>query len=409
MKDRAEIVVVGAGIAGASIALHLAWQGHADVMVLEQGELTSGTTSHAPGLIGQLRASPVLTRLLMDSVALYRGLELDGVPGFQAVGSLRLASSRARLDELRRQQALATRGGLEAHLLGPEEALRQFPAMNRAGVEGALFIPSDGSATASVLAGAMIRDAQSLGVEFRPQTRVTAIERRGQSVCAVDTTMGRIETETLVIAAGIWSPLVAQLAGVVVPLVPMQHQYVETEPIAELAGRTLPNVRNPDNLVYVRVKNDGLTVGGYERDPRALAGAIPPGPNPTTLAFDERHFDVLWQNAVRRFPALAHSRLARAVNGLESFTPDGAFLLGPSSAVKGLWIACGFCAHGISAGGGIGKVMAEWIVDGRPSHDLSAMDIRRFGPSPPAADALAAAVRQVYSTYYDLTAASPAT
>ncbi len=172
MKDRAEIVVVGAGIAGASIALHLARFGRTDVLVLEQGQLVSGTTSHAPGLIGQLRASPVLTRLLIESVALYRRLDLDGVAGFQEVGSLRLASSRARLDELRRQEAAATRSGLEAQLLGPEESVRKFPAMNREGLEGALFIPSDGSATAPVLAGAMIRDCAIAG------SRVSAADAR---------------------------------------------------------------------------------------------------------------------------------------------------------------------------------------------------------------------------------------
>ncbi len=168
-------------------------------------------------------------------------------------------------------------------------------------------------------------------------------------------------------------------------------------------------MRDPDHLVYARVKNEGLSVGGYERNPRALTGAIPAGPDPTTLAFDEGHFDVLWQNAVRRFPALATSRPARCVNGLESFTPDGAFLLGPTSAVRGLWIASGFCAHGISAGGGIGQAMAEWIIEGRPSLDLSDMDIGRFGAAVPAGEALVAAVRQVYSTYYDVTPASTAT
>jgi 4-methylaminobutanoate oxidase (formaldehyde-forming) len=237
---------------------------------------------------------------------------------------------------------------------------------------------------------------------FEPRVLVTGIERRGARVNALETTQGRVETETLVIASGIWSPLVAQLAGVAVPLVPMEHQYVETEPIAELAGRVLPNVRDPDRLVYARIKGDGLSVGGYERNPRALASAIPQGPDPTTLSFDPQRFEALWQGALTRFPALAASSLARKVNGLESFTPDGAFLLGPSRDVEGLWIACGFCAHGVSASGGVGKAMAEWIVEGRPSLDLSAMDIGRFQATAPAGQRLLDAVRQVYSTYYDL-------
>jgi 4-methylaminobutanoate oxidase (formaldehyde-forming) len=188
----------------------------------------------------------------------------------------------------------------------------------------------------------------------------------------------------------------------------MQHQYVETEPIEALTGCALPNVRDPDNLVYVRLKNDGLSVGGYERNPRVFTGSIPGGPDPTTLGYDEQHFDPLWQSAVRRFPVLATSRPARRVNGLESFTPDGAFLLGPSSEVQGLWVACGFCAHGISAGGGIGKAMAAWIIDGRPPLDLSGMDINRFGAAPPRGEALIAAVRNVYSTYYDIAPESAA-
>jgi len=408
MKERAETVVIGAGICGASIAMHLAKLGRTDVVVLEQGELVSGTTSHAPGLVGQLRSSAALTRILKDSVALYRTLELDGVRGFEEVGSLRLASSAARLDELRRQKHWAEQCGLEAHLVSSDEALAMFPAMSSEAITGALYIPSDGSATAPVLAGAMIREAKRLGVEFRPRARVTAIERKADRVSAVETTAGRIETASLIVACGIWSPVVAGLAGVGVPLVPMQHQYHETEPLEEIAdaaaklGKPLPNVRDPDNLVYARVKNGGLSVGGYERNPRAWTAAIPGGENPTVLTYDAAHFEPLWQAAVRRFPMLAASKPTKQVNGLESFTPDGAFLLGPIAAVGGMWIACGFCAHGVSAGGGVGKALAEWIVEGKPQQDLAGMEIGRFGTRPPAGEALVARVSQVYGTYYDI-------
>jgi 4-methylaminobutanoate oxidase (formaldehyde-forming) len=408
MKDRAEIVVVGAGICGASIALHLARLGRPDVTVLEQGELVSGTTSHAPGLVGQLRSSAALTRMLRGSVALYRTLELDGIQGFDEVGSLRLASSTARMEELRRQERWAQECGLEAHLLSPGDALALFPAMSEREIEGALYIPSDGSATATVLAGAMIREARSRGVTFQPHARVTAIERKGGRVSAVETTAGRIETEALVVACGIWSPAVAQLAGVSVPLVPMQHQYHETEPLSEILdatarlGKPLPNVRDPDKLVYARVKNGGLSVGGYERNPRAWSAAIPVGENPTVLAYDAAHFAPLWEAAVERFPMLAESRPTKQVNGLESFTPDGAFLLGPIGAVPGMWIACGFCAHGVSAGGGVGQAMAEWILQGKPQQDLSGMEIGRFGATPPAGEELVSRVRRVYGTYYDV-------
>lgn len=408
MKDRAKIVVVGSGICGASIAMHLARLGETDVVVLEQGELVSGTTSHAPGLVGQLRSSAALTRMLMDSVALYRTLELDGVRGFDEVGSLRLASSTARLEELRRQHAWAERCGLEAHLVSPAEALAMFPAMSGDAITGALYLSSDGSATAPVLAGAMIREAKARGVSFEPRVRVSAIEQDRGRVEAVETTAGRIETETLVIACGIWSPVVAGLAGVSVPLVPMQHQYHETEPLEPITaataklGRPLPNVRDPDNLVYARVKNGGLSVGGYERNPRPWSAPIPGGENPTVLTYDAAHFEPLWQAALQRFPMLGESRPTRQVNGLESFTPDGAFLLGPIAKAPGLWIACGFCAHGVSAGGGVGKAMAEWIVEGQPQQDLAGMEIGRFGAEPPRGEELIARVKQIYGTYYDI-------
>ncbi len=268
MNDRAEIVVVGAGIAGSSIAMHLARLGRRDVMVLEQGELVSGTTSHAPGLVGQLRASASLTRLLTDSVALYRTLRHEGAAGYQEIGSLRLASSKARMDELRRQHAFAQDCGLATELLCPREAANHFPLMSTDGVEGALFMPTDGSADAVVLAHAMIDEARAAGVGLHPHTRVEAIETAGGAVRAVRTDKGRIETETLVIACGVWSPRVARLAGVALPLLPMQHQYVAVGPIAELSGRTVANLRDPDLLIYMRQRGEDLVIGGYEHDPR---------------------------------------------------------------------------------------------------------------------------------------------
>jgi sarcosine dehydrogenase len=402
MHARAEIVIIGGGIAGASIALHLAKLGRKDVLVLEQGELASGTTSHAPGLVGQLRSSASLTRLLTESVALYRGLELDGAPGFFEVGSLRLASSHARMAELARQKAFADRCRLEAHLLSRGEVADLFPLMDSAGVEGALYMPTDGSAAAPVLAGAMIRDARALGVLFEPKTRVTGVEVAGGAIRAVRTDRGRVETETLVIAAGIWSPLIGRLAGVSIPLTPIEHQYVETSPIPALGATTLPNLRDPDNLVYLRQKGDALIVGGYERNPRPFRGTIPSSDNPTVQPFDRVHFGGLLEAAGRRVPDVARADLGRTVNGLESFTPDGAFLLGPLPEVRGLWTACGFCAHGISGGGGVGKFLAEWIVSGTPSLDLGRMAIDRFAGQRLDDQTVRHRACQVYSTYYDI-------
>jgi 4-methylaminobutanoate oxidase (formaldehyde-forming) len=394
-------VIVGAGIVGASIAYHLAKLGQRDVVVVEQGDLASGTTSHAPGLVGQLRSSVSLTKMLMYSVSLYRDLTVNGNPGYQEVGSLRLASSKERLEELKRQAAFALGIGLEAHLVSPREVAELFPLMSLDAVEGALFFPHDGSAQAPILARAMIDDAGSQGVSFCPHTRVEAIEVFSGRVRSVQTTAGRIETEILVIAAGVWSPLVGRMSGVSLPLTPMQHQYVTTGSILELKDRRVPNLRDPDNLVYLRQDGDSLKLGGYEHDPAPYGvEEIPQRPNPTTLAFDPARFDPLWRAAVERVPALGSSALTGEVNGLESFTPDGEFLLGPASEVKGIWAACGFCAHGVSGAGGVGRLMAEWIVEGEPSLDLWHMDLRRFGAYGMSSRYVRQRAREIYSSYY---------
>lgn len=407
VQDRARVVIVGGGIAGASIAYHLAQLGWRDVAVLEQGELVSGTTSHAPGLVGQLRSTVGLTKMLMYSVSLYRLLRVDGLPGFFEVGSLRVASSSGRLDEIKRQSAFATSVGLDAHLLTPRETADLFPLMSLDGVEGALYLPSDGSATAPILAQAMLDAARAGGVAVYPHTPVQAIEKgdRGR-VQAVITANGRIKTETLVVACGIWSPVVARMAGIALPLVPMQHQYAATAALPELVGRTVPNLRDPDKLVYLRQHDAGLVIGGYERDPRPFTAAIPDRPDPTVQQFDAAHFEALRTAAAERVPCIRDVELVRQVNGLESFTPDGEFLLGPSTQVPGLWFACGFCAHGVSGAGGVGKVLAEWIIAGQPCIDLTHLSPDRFGPQAADSGYVEQAARRVYGTYYDLRASS---
>ena len=403
IPTQARVVIVGGGIAGASIAYHLAKLGWRDIVVLEQGELVSGTTSHAPGLVGQLRSNVSLTKLLMDSVALYRTLLVNGEAGYFPVGSLRVASSKERFAELQRQAEFAQRVGLEAHLLGPVEAAEQCPLMSLDGVEGALFVPSDGSATATILARALIEEAQRSGVLFHAHVRVRAIEAPNDRIRAVETTEGRIETETLVVAAGIWSPLIARMVGVSLPLTPMQHQYVVTAPLPELAGLTIANLRDPDKLVYLRQRDESLVIGGYERNPRLFSvDAIPDRTDPTVQTFDASHFEQLRTAMAERVPCLATAELAKGVNGLESFTPDGEFLLGPSREVRGFWAACGFCAHGVSGAGGVGKALAEWIVAGQPSLDLSATALDRFGTQAADPRFIDQGACRVYGTYYDL-------
>ena len=404
MHDQARVVIIGSGIAGSSIAYHLTERGWRDIVVLEQGPLINGTTSHAPGLVGQLRSSISLTKMLVYSIELYKRLQVDGNPGYLGVGSIRLASSKERMEELKRQVGFSKSAGLEAELISANEAKRMFSMMSPEGVEGALFLPTDGTAKAPIIAKALADRAQQGGATFYAHTRVTGIEVVNGRVQAIDTSLGSIRTEIVVVAAGIWSPRIGRMAGISIPLIPMQHQYAVTGPLDELStGISIPNLRDPDNLVYFRQDGECMVLGGYERDPAAFnVDAIPDNANPTVLSFDPPRFESLMRGSVKRVPSLWNVELVKRVNGLESFTPDGEFILGESPDVKGFWAACGFCAHGISGAGGVGKVIAEWIVDGEPSLDLWHMDIRRFGAYTASRRYIATRVNEIYSTYYDI-------
>lgn len=403
---QARVVIIGGGIAGSSIAYHLAELGWKDILVLEQGEPISGTTSHAPGLVGQLRSSASLTKMLMYSVSLYKKLRVNGERGFDPVGSLRLASSKDRLLELKRQASFARTVGLEARLLTAHEAQELFPLMSLAGVEGGLFLPTDGSARAVLLAAALAEAARAKGVVFQKNAKVVGFDVKDGRVTGVRTPEEDVACELVVLASGIWSAALGRLAGVRVPLVPMQHQYAMTEPlpaVQALGGRALPNLRDPDKLVYFRQDGEGLVLGGYERDPAPyFRDAIPGGPNPSVQSYSPVRFESLWEGCLERVPALKGASLIKKINGLESFTPDGEFLLGPAPELSGFWVACGFCAHGVSGSGGVGKALADWIVHGEPELDLWHMDIRRFAAHVSRAGYVAARATEVYATYYDV-------
>src|SRR5947209_8549783 len=297
MQDSARVVIIGSGIAGSSIAYHLTERGGRDIVVLEQGALINGTTSHAPGLVGQLRSSVSLTKMLVYSVALYKQLSVAGKTGYSEVGSLRLASSKERMEELKRQVGFSRSVGLKAELLSASEAQRMFPMMSLDGVEGALYLPTDGSARAPILAEAMAKAAQQRGATFYPYTHVMGIELKNGRVQAVQTSQGRIATEILVVAAGIWSPRIGRMVGISIPLIPMQHQYASTAPLPELAGNaSVPNLRDPDKLVYFRQDGQCLVLGGYERDPVAFdVDAIPDNAHATVRDFDAPRFASLLQ------------------------------------------------------------------------------------------------------------------
>jgi len=293
------------------------------------------------------------------------------------VGSLRLASSPARLEELRRQASVAKASGLEVEVLGPREAVKLFPIMTDRDLAGALYIPGDGRVDPSNLTYAFARGAQNRGCEVRTRTEVTGITTRSGRVQAVVTDAGTIRTPVVVCAAGIWSWYVGRMVGVAIPIIPIEHQYLVTVPFD--VPRDLPVMRDPDLLVYFREEVGGLIVGGYEPDtvPWALDG-IPRDFTHTLLGANWDRFEPLAQNAARRIPALNEVGIRKLINGPDGFSPDGEFILGEAPEVRGFFVAGG--SPGIAAGGGLGKVMAEWIVEGRPGLDLWRADIRRLGP-----------------------------
>jgi 4-methylaminobutanoate oxidase (formaldehyde-forming) len=402
MRDRARAVVIGGGVGGCSILYWLARLGWSDVVLLERAELTSGSTFHSAGLVGQLRSSLSLTKMMMESVELYRALEAEvGLEtGWHEVGSLRLASSPERQEEIARQAGWAKTFGLPLELVSAEEAQRLFPPMTTDGVVGAAFLPTDGYVDPSQLTFALAEGARKRGAEIEQRTRVTAIRTHRGAVTAVETDRGVVEAEIVVDAGGMYAGEIGALAGVDVPIVPMAHEYLVTKPSG--LPTVMPTMRDPSLLVYFRPESGGLVMGGYERQcaPWGLDG-IPADFNSRLLEEDWPRFEELMENAVVRVPSLAEMEVVRLINGPEAFTPDGEFILGPSD-VHGFWVAAGFCAHGLAGAGGMGKLVAEWIVEGTPSLDVWHMDSRRFGSAYRSREYALARTKEIYETYYDV-------
>ena len=407
MVEHARAVIIGGGVGGTSIAYHLTELGWKDVVLVDRAELTSGSTFHSAGLVGQLRSSVTLTRMMMYGTELYRRLaaETGADPSWHEVGSIRLASSPERMEELRRQAGWAKTFGLPLELIGADEAKALFPLMSTEGVLGAVYLPTDGWLDPSGLAHALAAGARSRGATIRLHTRVVGISRERGRVTGVtveqDGERQEIRADVVVDAGGMFAPEIARMVGVNVPIIPMAHEYLFTEPI-EGVHPGLPQLRDPDNLVYYREEVGGLCMGGYERHPAPWGlDGIPADFNGKLLAPDWPRFEEIMVGAVRRVPAIAEAGINRMINGPEGFTPDNEFILGESE-VRGFFVAAGFCAHGIAGAGGIGRQMATWIVDGEPELDLWKMDIRRFGPAYRSQAYTLARTTEVYATYYDI-------
>lgn len=400
---RARIVIIGGGVGGCSIAYHLTQMGWHDVVLVERSELTAGSTFHSAGLVGQLRTDVNLTKMIRYSVDLYRRLkdETGYDPNWREVGSLRLASSPERLEELKRQVALARSFDLPLELISTKQAQELFPIMDPKDVLGAVHMPTDGSVDPSGLTMALATGAKKRGARLLTNTRVQSIVTKNGRVQSVVTDQGAIETEIVVNAGGQWAGEIAAMVGLYLPVIPMAHLYLITRPIAGLP-KNLPNVRDPDNLVYWREEVGGLIAGGYERHPAPWAlDGIPQDFNNKLLPPDWDRFDELMQNLIKRTPIIEQAEVNLLLNGPEGFTPDAEFLLGPTT-VKGFWVAAAFCAHGLASAGGIGKAMAEWIIDGHPEWNLWRLDLRRFGSNYSSQVYTLARTVETYAKYYDV-------
>ncbi|MET1231462.1 MAG: FAD-dependent oxidoreductase [Candidatus Limnocylindrales bacterium] len=404
MVEHAQAIVIGGGVGGTSVAYHLADLGWTDIVLLERADLTSGSTFHSAGLVGQLRSTTTLTRMMMYGAELYRRLTAEtGVDvSWHEVGSLRLASSPARYEELQRQVGWARTFGLPLELISTKEAEQRFPLMDASGVLGAVYLPTDGWLDPSNLAHALAAGAKARGARILTDHRVTAIDVERGRVRGVTTDGGgSFVSDVVVNAGGMFAPEIGRLAGVTVPIIPMAHQYLLTKPIAGVEPG-LPTMRDPDNLVYFREEVGGLCMGGYERDPLPWGlDGVPPDFNGKLLPPDWPRFAPIMEGAVRRVPAIADAEVTRLINGPEAFTPDNEFILGESS-VRGFFVAAGFCAHGIAGAGGIGQQLAQSIVTGEPELDLWKMDIRRFGSHYGSQAYTLARTYETYATYYDI-------
>jgi 4-methylaminobutanoate oxidase (formaldehyde-forming) len=407
MTEHARAVIIGGGVGGTSIAYHLTELGWRDVILVDRAELTSGSTFHSAGLVGQLRSSVTLTKMMMYGSDLYRRLaaETGSDPSWHEVGSLRLAASPERFEELRRQAGWAKTFGLPLELIGASEAQALFPLMSTDGVLGAVYLPTDGWLDPSGLALSLAAGARSRGAQIRTHHRVVGISQERGHVTGVTVEHGgersEIRADVVVNAGGMFAPEIGRMVGVDVPIIPMAHEYVFTEPIDGVhAG--LPQLRDPDHLVYFREELGGLCMGGYERHPAPWSlDGIPADFNGKLLAPDWPRFAEIMDGAVLRVPAIGDAGINRMINGPEGFTPDNEFILGESS-VRGFFVAAGFCAHGIAGAGGVGRQMATWIVDGEPELDLWKMDIRRFGAHYRSRTYTLARTVEVYATYYDI-------
>jgi 4-methylaminobutanoate oxidase (formaldehyde-forming) len=405
--DETRAIIIGGGIAGCSIAYHLARRGWTDVVLLDKGELTSGSTWHAAGMVTHFHTSPTLMRMRQQSIRLYRSLQSgpDATRHWHEVGSLRVASSRDQLKFLQRQVGMAKAIGLDVAIISPAEALRIFPLMSDESLHGAIYLPGDGWLDPSGATMELARHARQLGVTIRTGVRVTGITRSARgAVAGVTTDQGPLRADHVVNAGGMWARQVGAMAGASLPVTPLIHQHLATKPIpGHELPRNTPCLRDPENLFYLREEVGGVLIGGFEREPVAWSVAgVPWEFTQQLLPADWELFGEIMEGAIRRVPVLAKAEPAHLLCGPEGITPDSRPLLGPVPGAPGFWVAAGLSHTGFGAGGAIGDILAAWIVDGEPPFDVSELNVRRFGPVYEDGAYAAERARESYRHYYVL-------
>ncbi|MDE2385906.1 MAG: GcvT family protein [Alphaproteobacteria bacterium] len=380
LPQNAEVIVIGGGIIGCSTAYHLARDHKANVILLEQNKITSGSTWHAAGLVGQLRSSASITQVLKYSVDLYKKLEAEtGLQtGWKMTGCLRLATNQDRWIEFKRLATTAQSFGMDMQLLSPAETRKLWPLLEVSDLVGSTFLPTDGQASPSDITQALAKGARMHGAKIFEGVGVTGFEIKDGRVTAVHTTSGTVKCERVVNCGGQWAKQIGAKAGVSVPLQPVKHQYVITEKLEGLA-KDAPTIRDPDRRTYFKEEVGGLVFGGYEPNPISWDVAEVPS-NFEFQLFDDDfdHFEQHMAEALERIPALGTTGIKKMINGPESFTPDGNFILGRAPELKNFYMGCGFNAFGIASGGGAGWVLADWVMKGEAPTDLWSVDIRRF-------------------------------
>jgi len=382
LPSRARVVIIGGGVVGTSVAYHLTKLGTSDVTLLEQGQLSCGTTWHAAGLVGQLRATESGTRLVQYSASLYASLEEEtGLgTGWKQCGGVTVARTPERMEQLRRTAAAAEAYDLECEVISPDRARELWPHLETADLEGAIWLPRDGTVNPADVTQAMARGARMRGATICERTRVLGITVRDGVVTGVSTDRGDIEAEIVVNCAGQWAHAIGRMVGVTIPLHSAEHFYVVTEAIEGVARMT-PILRDPDGYTYMKEEVGGLVVGGFEpvAKPWVSPTQIPHPFEFSLLDEDWDHFAILMDSALHRVPVLQETGIKKFYNGPESFTPDNQFILGEAPEVTNFYVAAGFNSVGIASAGGAGRALAEWIVAGEPQGDLVSVDIRRFG------------------------------